>query len=240
MQARAEDVTIRIPPIRTSVTVENQAIAVAVSGVITRTAHDRTADVFRLEIAGDLADVQEHATELLRAQLNRDERCGERIDIQRATLVPRSPAAVLTVQLHYERWGCAKAFGKQIVKRLAGGNGTVEVKLTPAIEQGKAVRLDPEVGAIDADGSLGDLLRSGQLGDALREKIVRSLTRAMQPGTNLGTALPPAVQQYVTLQEVRFAPTAAGRLGLALTGEVRMPAAQAEALLAQLKVAAGQ
>jgi hypothetical protein len=34
--------------------------------------------------------------------------------------------------VHYERYACVKALGKEIVKRLVGGNGVVELNLTPS------------------------------------------------------------------------------------------------------------
>ncbi len=57
-----------------------------------------------------------------------------------------------------------KALGKEIAKRVVGGNGTIPVKLTPAFERNTEgnteVKLEPEVGTIEADGSLGEMLRS--------------------------------------------------------------------------------
>ena len=42
-----------------------------------------------------------------------------------------------------------------------GGDGTVHMVVTPAVEQG-AVRLDAEVGDIEADGSLGNCCAPGR------------------------------------------------------------------------------
>jgi hypothetical protein len=112
------------------------------------------------------------------------------------------------------------------------------MQLTPAIDEGRTVKLVPEVGKIDADGSLGELLRSGQFGDALREKVTRALLSAVQKGTNLEATVPPAAIEYATLREARFVATPAGQLGLLLVGEVKVPAARVEALLAALRQAA--
>ena len=67
-------------------------------------------------------------------------------------------------QLHYERWKCIRMLGKERPNKPIGGNGVIEVKLTPTVDQGTTVRLVPVVGRIEADGALGELLRSGSLG----------------------------------------------------------------------------
>ena len=234
--AATPDSSIRIPPVKTTVQVDRQPITVTVSGILRDKGRQGDTEVFRLEMHADLADLQAHITGLLRAELNRDERCGERIDIQHATLEPRELASSLLVaQLHYERYGCAKAFGRQIVKRLVGGNGTVRVKLTPVVEQKRTVRLAAELGDIQADGSLGELLRSGSLGASLREKLQKSLTGAMQKGCNLNATLPAAVERVATIEDARFVDGGGGRLAVGLSGEARISGAQARLLAGQLQ-----
>src|SRR5208283_117937 len=125
------------------------------------------------------------------SQLNKSERCGERIEIQHATLNPSEPASVVTAQLHYERWACTKMFGKEAAHRLVGGNAVVQLKLTPEVDDSRTVRLQPELGPIQADGSLGELLRAGPFEQMLREKISHSLTSATEKGTNFSETLPP-------------------------------------------------
>jgi len=46
------------------------------------------------------------------------------------------------------------------------------------------VRLQPELGTIQADGSLGELLRAGPVEQMLREKICYALLSATEKGTN--------------------------------------------------------
>jgi len=55
-------------------------------------------------------------------------------------------------------------FGKERRNKLIGGNGVIEVKLTPAVDQQTTLRLATTVGRIEAEGALGELLRSGSLG----------------------------------------------------------------------------
>src|SRR6202008_365204 len=102
-------------------------------------------------------------------------------------------------------WACVRVLGRQQSKRIVGGNAVVQMKLTPAVEENNTtLRLIPEVGPIQADGSLGELLRSGALGDMLREKIRNAILNALQKGTDLNATLPPAVQGYAKIKDARF------------------------------------
>ena len=136
--------------------------------------------------------------------------------------MPAAPAGQLTVQLHFEKWACFKAFGKENAKRLLGGNGTVQVILTPRVEEGSTVRLDAEIGDIEADGSLGEALRSGSLGDALRDKIREALLKAIRKAAYLEAVVPAQVRPFVTVQTVAFADGGSARRtahpGRAVTG----------------------
>ena len=178
LASRDQDFTLRIPPVRTTLNVENQPVNITASGSITMTGRQRDQVAFRLELVADLSDFQQNITGVLRSELDKSERCGERIEIQHATLAPADPASVVTAQLHYERWACAKMFGKQTAHRLVGGNAVVELKLTPVVEDYRTVRLQPELGTIQADGSLGELLRDGAgRADAAREDQPRLALR---------------------------------------------------------------
>jgi hypothetical protein len=212
--------SFQIPAVTTSFNVDNQPVHVTASGVVTRAAREH--GVFSLSLTADIGDLQSNITALLRPQVERSERCGDRISLERAVLVPAAPSSLLTAYLHYEKWGCVKAFGKEMVKRLVGGNGTIQVKLTPEVDPGNAVRLASEVGSIEADGSLGELLRSGSLGQSLRDKIASSLQSAVQKATDHTTVLPPAIQDVATIRSARFSDLGAGRLAMTLAGEVRL------------------
>jgi hypothetical protein len=234
--AQAEANTFRIPPVKIPLTVKDQSIPITASALLSLISSDRDVSVFRLELTGDLAALQQNMTPLLSSQLDKDDHCGERITIQNATLTPADPASIAAVQLHYERWACAKVLGKQQAKKLVGGNAMIPVKLTPGIEkENTELRLVPEVGTIQADGSLGELLRSGALGEMIREKIRNAILSALQKGTNLSATLPPAVQGYVTLQGAEFKDAGAGRLDVILAGEIRITKAQVQMLSKQVK-----
>ena len=192
--------------------------------------HDR--DVFRISIDTDLTGLQDNITPILQAELNQDNRCGERLAVGQATLTPAAPSSTLHATLHYEKWACIKAFHKDIVKRLVGGDAVVDIRLTPAVRDGNAVRLTAEVGAIQADGSLGELVKSPAFADALHEKVTRALDKI-----KLETAIPAALRGAASIDAVSFADGGGGRLRLKVLGTVAIPARDASLLLARLAAA---
>jgi hypothetical protein len=228
--------TFKIPPVKIPINVKDERITLVASGLITLTRETQGLNILNLQLTADLSDLQQNLTELLSAELDKDDHCGDRIAIQHATLTPAEPASLATVQLHYERWACAKVFGKQEAKRVVGGNAVMQMTLTPAIEQDSTeLRLVPEVGPIQADGSLGELLRSGTLGDMLREKIRNAILNALQKGTDLSATLPPAVQGYAKIKDARFRDASSGRLAVLLDGEIQISNEQIQALSKQVK-----
>jgi hypothetical protein len=232
----AQEATFRIPPQKIPFTVKDQQAYIVASAVVSMNSKPAGVETFRLQLTADLTGLQENLTPLLAAQLDKDDKCGERIAIQQATLTPAPPAALATVQLHYERFACVKAFGKQQAKRIVAGNALVPIRLTPAVDQNNTqLRLNPEVGAIQADGSLGELLHSGALGEMIQEKIRDSILNAMQKGANLGATLPPAAQQYATIDSAQFQDVGAQHLAVQLVGEIRVPRDQLQAVTQQLK-----
>jgi hypothetical protein len=233
---RAQNAVFKIPPVKIPLEVKDQSITITASAVLTLSSRDRNTRILDLELTGDLSGLQRNLTSLLSSQLNKDDRCGERIAVQNATLKPADPASIALVQVHVERWTCVKVLGKQAAKRLVGGDAQVPIKLTPVIEKDSTeLQLQPEVGEIQADGSLGELLRSGALGDEIKEKIRSSILSALQKGTNLGATLPPAVQGYVTIQNAEFKDGGSGTLLVVLAGEARITQEQLKALSDQVK-----
>jgi len=230
-----QDLTLRIPPVRTTFNVEDQPVTIPASGTITMTARQRDQVAFRLELVADLSDFQQNITGVLRDRLDKSERCGERIEIQHATLTPVDPASVVMAQLHYERWACTKMLGKQTAHRLVGGNAVVQLKLTPVVEDYRTVRLQPGLGTIQADGSLGELLRTGPVEQMLREKISHALLSATEKGTNFSATLPPAAQDFATVRSARFKDAGHGRLAVVLDGEIHITSEQAQLLKNQLQ-----
>ena len=220
-RAQTNILTLRIPPVKTSLNLEGHPVGITAWGTVSAA----PSGIFQLAVTVDLGEFQENLTPVLSAQLNRSDRCGERLSVERAVLAPAAPSSVLTADVHYERFGCVKAFGKEVVKKLVGGNGVVEVSLTPSVGE-SGIALTAQVRKVDADGSLGELLRSGPLGDSIREKIAASIQSAIQKSANLKSTLPSQIGSTAAIQTVQFADGGSGRLWLLVAGEVRLSAEQ--------------
>src|ERR1700730_16530934 len=76
-QVRREDVVLKIPPVKTSVEIAGQPVTFTAWGSVSA----ESANTFRLAVTADLSDLQEHLTPLLGAQVNRSDRCGERLSV---------------------------------------------------------------------------------------------------------------------------------------------------------------
>jgi hypothetical protein len=227
--------TFEIPPVTTEVKVADEVIPLTISGSVSEVSAVGGATLFQLRLNSGLTGLQDHITGLLRSQLNQSNRCGERLSVEQATLAPSAPAALLTASVHFEKWACAKAFGKELVKKLVAGNGVVQVRLTPVVEQNRTVKLDSEVTSIQADGPVGEALRSGSVGDALREKIRTALASAVQKGMNLSATLPPGLESKASVESVRFFDAGGGRLSSDVLGQVRLSDAQVQSFIGQLQ-----
>jgi hypothetical protein len=213
----AQSDTVKIPQVKTALTLEGQPVSITVWGAMSP-AH--------LSATVDLADFQEHLTPIMAAQLNRSDKCGERLAVQKVVL---APTGVLIANVHYERYACAKAFGKDITKRLAGGDAVVEVQLTPAVAENH-IAMDAEVRKIDADGSLGEALHSGSFGDSIRKRIAESIESSVRKSTNLKAALPAGVEEIVALKSVRFGDGGSGHLWLTIDGDLHLSPEQFQSL----------
>ncbi|MFZ1010483.1 MAG: hypothetical protein WAN65_26825 [Candidatus Sulfotelmatobacter sp.] len=207
-----------LPPVKNSITLGSQAIAISTSGAVSKAVADAGQNSFKLELTTDLSDLRQNFTAALRAQLDRSNRCGERIAVQNATLDAQPPASLATVSLHYERWVCFGGSNNEIVE----GNGTVEVKLTATVAEDGTLRIDSALSHINAEGLVGEQLRSGSLGDTVREQIAQSLLATMQRGSDFKLTLPQSAQGNATLHRAQFQGTASGKLWVILDGEIRV------------------
>jgi hypothetical protein len=220
-QAQSNDLTLKIPPVKTSLNLEGQPIGITAWGTIAAV----SAGVFRLAVTADLGEFQERLTPILAAELNQSDRCGDRITLQRASIAPIAPSSVLTATLHYERFFCAKALGKEIVKKLVGGDAEVEVNLTPSVMENELM-VTAEVRKLTAGGSLGEVLRSGDLGKLLREKIATAIQENIQRAVNRKTALPAGMEESASIRSVEFADGGGGRLWVTVSAEARFSEAR--------------
>jgi hypothetical protein len=232
--AGGQDLTYTFPPVTNSVEIAHQTIVIPAAGTISRASAEE-AHNFSLNLTADLADLQREISNILRAQLDRSPGCGERVEILRATLTPLGTASLVTVRLHFERWFCAPGQGAERAAELAAGDGTIEIKFTPAVEQHGGWRLASEIGRVDGDIALRELLTSGSLGAGLRDQIAASLLFAMQKGTDLKSTLPPAAQGSASIEKAKFQEDGAGRLGLVLEEKLLFSDEQATRFAVQLK-----
>jgi hypothetical protein len=235
--ANGQDVAFTLPAVTHPVTIADRTIGVAVSGALEQTAAQSDQRTFRLQLAADLTDLQQNITDVLRAQLNTLDGCGQRVAIQRAMLTPFSPTGLLVVQLHFERWTCSGTLARQTATELAEGDGSVEVKLTASIDKPNALKIVAAFGRIDATGMMAEALRSGSLGEDMRATIAQTVLSAAQSASDLNISLPPAVRNSAAIRAARFQDTGAGNLILLLNGEVEISNEQANQLATQLNQA---
>jgi hypothetical protein len=221
-----------LAPVKDSVRFGDHAIAITTSGVVSQGVEENGQDSFKLELTTDISELQQNIAAVLRAQLEKADRCGERIEIHDASLTPREPASLVVVQLHFERWAC---FGRNTVNEMVEGGGTVEVKLTPSIGADGGLRLTPEMGRVDAGGTVGELLRSGSLGETLRDRIADTVLSTVRQGADFKATLPLAAQGHATLRRAQFEGTGSGRLMAVLDGEIRVSKEQVVGLTSELK-----
>lgn len=227
----ARDLTFTLPTLKTPVSVGPQTVSVPISGELTQVSVEGDRRTFQLEQIAVLTDLQQTITAVLRAQFP-PARCGERLDIRQANLTPASPASLLQLDLHYERWACHGGPGMAV--ELAEADGSAVVKLTPAVDASHALTLASAFQRIDATGMMGDSLRSGDLGDDLRARVGESVLAALRGAADFKRTLPAAVQAGVLLESAKFQDSEASDLSLELDGQVQLSAEQANALAGQL------
>ena len=215
--ARANDLELKIPPVKTAVNLQGQAVTFTLWGAVT----PLHPDTYRVSLNVDLGDLQNDISALLAAQLNRSDRCGERLTVQGAELEPTAPSSRLKAYVRYERFACVKALGKEVVKRLIGGNAVAEINLDLSVADDHPV-LAAQVRKIDADGSLGEVLHSGSFGDSLREKAEASIQSAVRKATVLESVFPAEIANTAAIRGAQFADGGAGRLWLTIVGEMHL------------------
>jgi hypothetical protein len=195
-----------------------------------------------LSITVDLADLQTKILKVVRAQANRAELCGDRLDLRAATLSPPAPAkppaprkigAALYVAGRYEWYFCRPAIGDLFnpgpPRLMFQQDGAARFELVPRIGPAGIV-LDTNVLGVAADGALERVLDIRALGEFLRSRLTAALSRALGP-ESLRLALPRDLADlHPHFERVRFVDLGAGRLGLVTEGKLRVPMAVFERL----------
>ena len=237
-----QEISFKIPPVKSSINFSpvnlnsagraSQPIAIITSGVISKGALQSGQNTFGLELTEDLSDLRQNITQVLRTQLDKADRCGEQITIQNATITPSTPASMVLVQVHYERWAC---FGGGTPNEMVEGNGSLEVKATPDVGDDGNLRLVAAIGRVDAQGLVGELLRSGSLGEVVRDRVSESLLASVRQASDYKALLPPAAQGNVTLQRVQFQEAGPGRLTVVLNGNIQVSSDKVTSLTSELQ-----
>ena len=232
LRADGPQFSFKIPPVNVPLHIKGQDLTIVASGAISLARKEHDLNEMALTLNADLGELQQSITPVLAAVLDKNSRCADRIEIQNVTLAPAPPNAMLAVvHLHYERWVCAKLFGNEEVKRLIAGNATLPLTLTPSVGPNHTeLQLKPELGHIEADGSLGEILALGNVGDLVRDKIQETVMAAVQKGTDLGATLPAEVQDHVIIQAVAFRDAGGGHLILTLDATAQITNDELQAL----------
>jgi hypothetical protein len=225
-----QGIAYNLSPVKASINFANQPMAITTSGVVSKSVADGGQNTFAVQLTTDISDLQLTIADVLRDQLDRSDRCGERIAIQTAALTPQPPASLVEVQLHYERWACLGRNMNEMVE----GNGAIQVSVTPAVAEDGTVRLAAQIGRIDGRGLVGELLRSGSLGDLVRDKVTQSLLSVVRQGGEFKAALPAPARSYATLHRVQFQGTGSGKLLIVSDGEIRVSNENLTALTSEL------
>lgn len=236
MLAQGSDVTFNLPEVKSPVSIGNQTVALPVSGELSQIATLQEQRTFKLQIVADLSELQRNTTDLLRSELDQGRACGERLALREASIAPATPATIVTLRLHYERWSCIQALS-QGGQELAEGDGLVEVKLSPVVDKANSLKVAAEFSRIDAKGAMEQSLRSGDLGGELRDRLSQSMLAIMRAGINFEKVLPPAVRDLAAVQSAKFEDGGIGRMDVVFDGQMQMSDAQANAMASQLNQA---
>jgi hypothetical protein len=210
--------TFKLPAMQLSQTIAGQSISLPVSGDMVRTSVEEGHNTFHLTLGADLYDFQQNIAGILRPALSRSPNCGERVEIKQALLMPAPPSVVIRAQLHFERWICTTGSPTEA----SGGDGTIEVKLTPTVADGKELALAAEIVRVEATGFLKNMLASGDLGEGLRDQISATVLSVLRQAANPKVSLPPAAQESISLQKAQFQNAGSDKLGFTLEGEARV------------------
>ncbi len=104
-----QELTFNLPKVTNSINVAGQPVSISASGIVSRQSagtpagkpNENGRNLFSLKLTADLSDVQHNITAILRSKLTRSPRCGERLEIQQATLTSMAPASLVVARVHF-------------------------------------------------------------------------------------------------------------------------------------------
>lgn len=201
--------TVRIP-------VGDLALRIPISGHLTYTARDGRALVDG-QLEADLRAAQEQSTPLLRALLDRDTSCGDRIDVRRGRITGRAPALRVTGSVNYEHTVCVAGHRMTLFPR---SPVDIDLLLYPIVEP-RSLRLQAEVLDIRSRGASMPTAAAGALKKTLGKVI----------GDRIGEMLPSgALPTDVALKSLSFEEVERGPLVARVELSGSLPQAMLERL----------
>ncbi|HTT18178.1 MAG TPA: hypothetical protein VMG82_04495 [Candidatus Sulfotelmatobacter sp.] len=234
MLAASSDETFELAEVKNSVVIGKQTISIPLSGNLSQVGSAGGQRTFNLRRVVDLSDLQEKITEVLRAQTDKKEACGEQLAVREATISSSTPASILTLDLHYERRSCMKIAGRTGWQELAEGDGSVELKLIPVVEKANELKVVSEFSRINASGVMNESLRSGVLGEELRAKLSEGMLAILETGVRSRGTLPLAIRDLATVHSAKFQEIGIGKLGAVLEGQLDLTEKQISHLVREL------
>ena len=225
----ADDSVFTLPESRKQVSLANQTITLGVTGSLSQSRIEGNVRTFQIDMMADLSDLEQNVDAIMKAGLSEEKNCGERLQMRHATLTSLPPDAALLLQLHYERWSCIGGFSHE----LAESDGSVELKLTPAVDRANSLTVNADLKRIDANGMMESSLRSGTLGEELREKVAHIMLTLVRSSSDFKAVLPVAIRSAAQLDRLNFE-SSAGRLKLRMIGSVQLSNEQVQALANEL------
>jgi hypothetical protein len=218
-----QDFTFNLTPVKNSVNFAGATMALTTSGTVMKGAAAGGENAFAVQLTEDISDLQIAIPNVLRSQLDKNDNCGERIAILTAELTPQEQSALVVEQVHFERWTCTTTFGRQNANEIVEGNGTITLKLTPAVAADGMLHVTAQITHVDAGGLVGELLRSGSLGEQMRDKTADTILAIVRQGGEFKTSLPAGARGYATLRSAQFSEAGSGRLLLKMNGDIHVP-----------------
>jgi hypothetical protein len=222
-----EQLLFTMPASTNSVTLGDRTILVRTASTISRPSTASFDGVVHLQMTANLGDLQQSISSVLQSQLARSDPCGEQVTVPQAMVGTSSPTTDVWVQLHFERWACLGSSPSRMPMEVIEANGSITVKVTPAVEKDGSLSILTHIEAVEATGMLADMLRSGPLGDAVCAKIKRSFVTALQDSLNVSAVLQPMRPDSATIETAKFVRDSnGGTLALALDGHLRLSGEQ--------------
>jgi hypothetical protein len=215
--AHAQAATATLPPRTVPVPLRDMLLPVPVSGDLAYTTRAGTA-VVQARLVGDLSAAQRQSTDVLRALIDRNPGCGDRLAVRDGRLGARAPALRVTGTLDYERVACMA--GRQMVL-VPRSPVYVDVLLHPVV-QPRSLRVRAEVLDVRSPEAAIPQAVQGRLKETLARLIDQRVGELFPSGLAPGD---------VALKSLAFEEVKPHRLVARLAGSGSLPQAALERLL---------